>query len=340
MTHLASPVPDISMPAAAQPRAAAGYDGRLAYRFSAVTIAAGILVAVAVLLATGMHIELGALSSYLVLLALLFGAHALYTHRRPRPVIGLATGSLGLMFAAALCAGIIANAGMRLRYPLVDGWLTGMDLALGFDTSAWLRTFAEYPAFADLLALAYTSIFPLVFLSAVVLSVRGRSASLWEMTAGFSVGIVVCATISVLLPAIGSVSHAGLEGLAGAGLPNGSGIYHLHAVSAYRDGTSPLLDVRKLEGVVTFPSFHMIMAIIVAAAFRSTGIIGWAVAGWCGLVAISTVPMGGHYLIDLIAGTLIWLAVRQVCRWDQRGKTQAMRFGWAPQGSPSPSPAR
>lgn len=115
-------------------------------------------------------------------------------------------------------------------------------------------------------------------------------------------------------PAIGNIAHSGLGWLAGAGLPSGSGIYHLEAVTAYREGTGVLLDIRKLEGVVTFPSFHMIMALAVAYGFRTTRWLAWPMAGWCALVAVSTVPIGGHYVVDLIGGTALWCACLALAR--------------------------
>jgi membrane-associated phospholipid phosphatase len=39
---------------------------------------------------------------------------------------------------------------------------------------------------------------------------------------------------------------------------------------------------------------------------------------WNALVIVSTVPVGGHYLIDLIAGALTWFLVfRYGTRWAE-----------------------
>jgi membrane-associated phospholipid phosphatase len=282
---------------------------RQAYRIGWLALLLGLGGAIAVLRASGMYIDTIALvawDGFPLLLAILLLLHIIYAKYRRVPVVALTTGSFFLMIGSALLAGIIANAGMRLRYPLIDAQLAMADHALGIDAAAITLSIAQQPWFAQLLGIAYGSIFPLALVTAVMLAIRGRVARLGELTLGFGGGIVTAAITSVFYPALGSSSHAGLASLSGAALPAGSGIYHLHAVAAYRDGRDPLLDLHKLEGVVTFPSFHMVMALAVAYAFRSSGAMGWAVSIWCALVAISTVPIGGHYVIDLVAGTALW----------------------------------
>lgn len=288
-------------------------DGARAYRIAWLGLLFGSGCAIAVLFATGMFIDLVALFPYATIITLLFSVHLVYSKYRPRPVLARAAGSFGLMIVSALAAGIIANAGMRLNYPLIDAQLASADRAMGIDTSAIVRTTAGSPALAGLLGLAYTSIFPLCFATALLLAVQGKTRRLGELTVGFGVGIVISAITSVFCPALGNFIYAGLEQLAGTSLPAGSGIYHLHAVAAYRDGLDRLLDVSKLEGVVTFPSFHMVMAIVVAYAFRSTGFLGWLMYIWCGMVAVSTIPIGGHYVIDLVGGTVLWAMLRWAC---------------------------
>lgn len=299
-------------------------DGHAMYGLAWLAVLFGFVAALAVLHATGMVVEGSAMLPYALILVLLFAAHLVYTRFRPSPKLALSTGGLALMIASALLAGIVANAGMRLRFPLVDGQLAAMDLAMGIDTPALVRVVADHPFLAELMGLAYSSSSALPLVSAVWLGFRGEGKRTWELALGFGAGIVIAAATSVFFPALGNFSHAGLEGLAGTGLPAGSGVYHLHAVNAYRDGLDPLLDVRKLEGVVTFPSFHIIMATIVAYAFRDRGPLGWLVYLWCALVAVSTVPIGGHYVIDLLAGTLLWAACMALGRSDLLRKAGAL----------------
>jgi membrane-associated phospholipid phosphatase len=303
------------------------------YRLTWIAVMLGALGALAVLHATGMVIELPALLPYGALLGFLLAGHYIYSKRRPSDVLSLVTGSIGLMIAASLLAGIIANAGLRLRYPLIDDVLAHADRTMGIDTPALVLAIAKKPWFAELLGWAYVSIFPLSFATAIWLACRRRAELVWEFTMAFSVGIVCAAAISIFIPALGNVAHAGLGQLAGTRLPGGSGVYHLSAVNLYRDGTDPLLDIRKLQGVVTFPSFHMIMALAVAYGCRTTRWLAWPMCVWCALVVVSTVPIGGHYVIDLLGGTALWLAFLAL---GSRNRMPWKAYGEGPQIAAGP----
>jgi membrane-associated phospholipid phosphatase len=300
--------------------------GAAHYRFAWLSLVIGAISACAVLWTTGLRVTLIPLLSFAGLIGLLFLAHHAYRTWRDEPKLALITGALALMIAAALLAGITANGGLRLRFPLLDGELAALDRAAGFDTPAIVLATAKAPLWSGLLGLAYSSIFPLSFLTAIWLGFRGQAGRLWELVLGFAAPIQIAAIICVFVPAIGNIAHSGLGYLAGNGLPEGAGVYFLHAFRTYRDGAGPVLDLWNLEGVVTFPSFHVVMAIVVAWAFRGNGLISWIVAIWCVLVGISTVPIGGHYVVDLPGGALLWgavMAVAKVPRTAREGRRLA-----------------
>lgn len=281
--------------------------------------AAGAVLAACVLTASRMQIVPMSAVQLFSIVATLGCIHVVYGRYRPNIRIELASGALAMMIASALAAGIMSNAGLRLRHPLIDATLAQADAAMGIDTPAVVLAFVGHPVVTQLLDLCYLSAFPLAFLVAAICAVRGQTDRVWETSWSFSVCILVCSAVAALYPAIGNVPHAGLEGLAGHGLPAGSGTYHLQAFRSLYGGSDPQLDLRQLEGVVTFPSFHVIMGLIVAWALRGNGLTTAVAVVWCAAVAISTVPIGGHYVTDLIAGSILWavcvrIARRQACR--------------------------
>ena len=60
-------------------------------------------------------------------------------------------------------------------------------------------------------------------------------------------------------------------------------------------------------GVVSFPSFHVVLAILSAQALSS--IRGWRISVWvfAGLTIVSTITTGWHYFVDLIGGLAVAL---------------------------------
>lgn len=286
-----------------------GTAGRIEYLLTIGLLPLFGAAAMAVLWRSGMFIPWQVWTAIAGSIGFFLAIHFIYTVPRPVERLALLSGSLSLMVAAALLAGIVAHAGLRLRMPLADAGLAGLDRALGVDTPGLVLAFARHPTLSQVLQVAYLSIVPLCYLVAAVMSLAGRAARVWEAVLGYSAGIMACAIISVAWPALGNFGFSGLRGHAFDALPSGSGVYAFDAVRYYRDGTSPVLDFNRFSGVVTFPSFHAIMALIVAWALRSTGPLGWLASGWAGLTLVSTIPIGGHYFIDLPAGAAVWAAL-------------------------------
>ncbi|MDJ1159486.1 phosphatase PAP2 family protein [Chelatococcus sp. SYSU_G07232] len=66
-----------------------------------------------------------------------------------------------------------------------------------------------------------------------------------------------------------------------------------------------MFDLRKVEGIVTFPPFHTVLAILTAYACRDVRPLFVAAVLLNALVIVSTLPEGGHHLVDIMAGALI-----------------------------------
>jgi membrane-associated phospholipid phosphatase len=62
-----------------------------------------------------------------------------------------------------------------------------------------------------------------------------------------------------------------------------------------------------IYGVVCFPSFHVIWAILCAAALWTYKPLRVPVALVYGLIILSTMTTGWHYFIDVVAGAVVAL---------------------------------
>ena len=279
------------------------------YRLSLLAVAGSAIMAVIVLNLSGMVLPFELTASMLGFPAFFFGLHTLYGKFRPVLRLSLLTGSLALLIAAACGSSLIAHVGMRFRMPLRDEALAAADRLLGIDTPALALAFTRYPQLSEILARLSDTTVPAVFLTASALSLSGRARRGWVLVLGYAAGLLICCTISVIAPATANFVYAGLTAHDLAGLPSGSGVFHMKAVHYFRDGESLIVDAGKFAGVVTFPSFHTMMALIVAYAWRGIRPVSFAASIWAALVLVSTVPIGGHYVIDLIAGAALWIAI-------------------------------
>jgi membrane-associated phospholipid phosphatase len=135
----------------------------------------------------------------------------------------------------------------------------------------------------------------------VVLAITLRSNDLREFMRIFMSNVIIVVLFPALFPASNPSIHFGIVG-------------H-HAASpwstfyALRDGLVNLLDVDVAQGIVSFPSLHAAQAVLFAYSVRH---IRWLfpIAAVLNLIMIySALPFGAHYLVDIIAGIALSVAL-------------------------------
>ncbi len=173
---------------------------------------------------------------------------------------------------------------------------------MGFDWLAAVELTNRSPLAVDVLRAAYDYTMAAVIYVYVLLVVTKRVDRLLEFSFALLVTCLICNILSALMPAIGAyVHHAPPHAIRDMIAPD-AGVWHLQHFEALRNGTFRVFTAQETEGLITFPSYHTACALLVPLAMRGFGAltaIAWAFAA---VVAVSTVPIGGHYLIDVIAG--------------------------------------
>jgi hypothetical protein len=86
-------------------------------------------------------------------------------------------------------------------------------------------------------------------------------------------------------------------------------------VLALRSGGPWHFDLAAMEGIITMPSYHTVLAVLFTYAFRGTGLIGWGIAGLNAFMLLAIPPIGGHYLADMIVGGAIAVLCMLGTRW-------------------------
>jgi membrane-associated phospholipid phosphatase len=78
---------------------------------------------------------------------------------------------------------------------------------------------------------------------------------------------------------------------------------------ALRDGSMRMIELGEAQGLVTFPSFHTVVAVLLLLGFRHVPYLRWVGLVLNVLMLVSIPIEGSHYLVDLIAGIgVAWLA--------------------------------
>jgi membrane-associated phospholipid phosphatase len=244
--------------------------------------------------------------------------HRYYRSRPQDTRLGLALGTLCSVILSGSAGGVISQIGQTFAFPTIDPWLAAADRQLGLSCIDLIAAMAGVPGLMLVLALLYALSIPIILVSVVVLPFLGRGQRAWELCASFAFCMLVATLTASFFPAAGAFDYYPVPPDLQARLPSMAGDYHLAMFHQLRAATSYELNPFRLQGLVTFPSFHTAMALMTAAAWRDDRLLRWPMFLLNGAVIASTLPIGGHYVVDLIGGLASWLLIfrwRSIRTW-------------------------
>jgi hypothetical protein len=198
---------------------------------------------------------------------------------------------LALWFAFMPISTPLSYLAATFNLPLRDAEFARADEMLGFDWMMWHELVRSTPLVETVLWYAYFSLLVQPFLAVLIfghLRRRDRNEELWWNAL---LTLIVCVAVWALLPAFGPWVYYGLPEYASHYAPHVQGL---------RDGS--MTEFTSLAGIVVFPSYHTVGAVVLTWAFRGMGRLFWAVAALNALMILSIPIIGGHYLVDVIAG--------------------------------------
>ena len=76
----------------------------------------------------------------------------------------------------------------------------------------------------------------------------------------------------------------------------------LDHLAAMRDGARTAITWRDAEGLVVFPSFHTVWGLLLVLAFWPDRRLRWPIVALNAAMIVSTIPIGMHYLADVLGG--------------------------------------
>lgn len=220
-----------------------------------------------------------------------------------------------LISVCALCASAVFAV---ISQDYSDAAFVSADRALffGFDWKTDVPAMTSIPLVGHVLSYAYASLNWQPFVMIAYLLLIRKRERLWQALTATSIAIAICISVFPLFPALGGYVHFGIPRAAVPDVWMASAWHYPEVLRSLKDGAIDSLGLKALEGIVAMPSFHASSSIILAWAFWATR-FRWPFAALNAVMLISSVPIGGHYLVDVVAGSAVavlalWLATRHV----------------------------
>ena len=228
-----------------------------------------------------------------------FVVAAVYARFRLAPLVAELAFYFGLWLSFPAFAAVLSYLCMNIGLPLRDQALEAADAALGFDWSSWYGVELGHPLLLGVQARAYFSLVWQALLSISILAVWRQGHRNGELLTGMLVGVLITLLVATLVPAVGP------------GAIHGHPPEWLPTFLAVRSGAPGVLGY---AGIISFPSFHTVMAILFVWAHRG---LRWSFPPFLivNLLLLSATPfLGSHYLIDMLAGAVVALLAILIAR--------------------------
>ncbi len=281
------------------------------------SLIAGIgLLDLAGIVMTGMRVAPGPLLLHLLAPAALLGVAAFYDATGRSERIARTLAAIGQLFAFTLVAGSGSYLLIGIGMPFVDTSLARLDAMVGFDWPAYDRFTARLGEWPNMvLAGLYASSVPQIMAVAAFLGFTGRFGRMAEFIGCLTLTAAAVVVLGALFPALGAHHTYGIE--------HGGKAFFIPEIIAAHEGRVGLLDVSKMTGLVTFPSFHTAISLLVIAATWGLRWIG-PVALIANLALLASVPVyGSHHFIDMVGGTAITVLAMWLWRAYFAGRDKA-----------------
>jgi membrane-associated phospholipid phosphatase len=207
---------------------------------------------------------------------------------------GLQICSIGLSLAC------LSYVGAKTGFPLRDTQIASIDAYLGFHWPTFAHWIDHRAYLLGFLNASYATFTAQLILTAVALFVFQRYDELDRFFLTFICASLLAEALSSLAPTLGPA----------ASLAPGVSFAHVRMIGrttaeillALRNGTLTTIDLRSLDGIISFPSLHAAVAILVPFFLRWNRALFWPAVALNSLMLISAVPSGNHYLSDVVAG--------------------------------------
>ncbi|OHV67052.1 hypothetical protein LCM4577_26930 [Mesorhizobium sp. LCM 4577] len=221
---------------------------------------------------------------------------------------------LMLLFILQPASGLYMFLAAANQHPLMDGAMAAMDRSIGFNWPAVVEAANSSPLLASILVASYASVLYQVPLVLIFHASMESQARFFEFAATWVVALFITTTMSMLIPTAGAYSYYQPQASSYSHFTAFGGLAHLETLHQLRSLAPYEFTVSKLVGLISFPSFHTSLGILIVFALRRTLLFWPAVMVNAAMIA-ATIPEGGHHFMDVIGGAVVAVISIGLIRW-------------------------
>jgi len=254
------------------------------------------------LIANGFTIEAGSLWPVLSLAVISFFLALCIQHQYPK--IAMIAFTFAFFVIAGKAMRVLNYVTTSLAKPFVTTNMDGVDKWMGFDWFQYLTWVNESPILVEIFPKAYDTLSTSTVFTIYILIVLRQHKKLREFLILFFGLAFATTSIGWFFPIQDTFSYYNPPFDMRSNIRELAGVFHLPHFIPLRDGSMKYIDLSNMIGMVQFPSFHTIAGLLVIWAARGSWmIIPMAVVNLT--MIASAIVYGGHYLVDIIASTLM-----------------------------------
>jgi membrane-associated phospholipid phosphatase len=255
--------------------------------------------------ATGMTID----SDFLLLLVpiglLIMTSAAL--KQRGLVAVGTAIECSTMLATAAVSFVLLSFLLGRSGAPYADPVLDAAERTLfpGFDWPSAVEAFCRMDVPLRIANIVYNSLWWQMLLLVGLLCATGKRVRCWDFALAWALSLSFTLVVFAAAPAMGAYGFHHIPHAAVSGVANQVGWRQPVVLEHLRHAAAIKVHPQDMAGIVEFPSFHTASAVLFAWGF-------WAVrpARFVAIplnigVAFASVPIGGHYLPDILGGVVV-----------------------------------
>ena len=280
------------------------------------------------------QIDLDAYGLLALLVVPLIAASAWYGRRRHEDGISAALAVTAFLVVFPAGAGLMSYLLITIAGPRIDGLLTSVDMALGFHWPALMAWAGDHPLLNALLQAAYMSVMPQTLLLILLLGFGKKLDDLYGLALALCFGAMLTLAIWTAFPSLGAFSVFTLPPQVASKLHLIMGFdYAKVQIDMLKNGPG-FISPKELRGLVGFPSYHTLQALVLAWYARHLPWWRWMALALNAAVLVAVPIQGGHHLVDMAGGVAVTLIAAMLARavldWAKRPAPAALSADLVP----------